>query len=104
MDETLEKCSLGVVLDSECHLKHYVKKSAIIHLRDHTQEEQTLLLIRSKSPPNSINPELATICLHHQALFLTQFKSLQGKKCCNPFDFHKDKKKRAKGKSSAVSP
>lgn len=94
MAEGLENCSFGVMLNSTCHLQHYVKRSSLLQLKNLTQDEQNMLLIRTST--SCLNPDEATICLHHKAVFLTHFKSLQRNKCCNPFELHK--KKRGRGK------
>lgn len=94
MAEGVQKCTFGKELNSTCHLKHYVKKSSLLEVKSLTLEDQNLLYIRSGV--SSFKKDEAMICLHHQAVFLTHFSSLQRNKCCNPFDLHK--KKKAKGK------
>jgi len=94
MAELVEQCSFGKA-DSPCHLHHYTRRTELIPVKDLTLEDQTLLLARSKTASGDTP---STVCLHHKALFLSQFVKLQRNKCCNPFELHLRKRKvRGKG-------
>lgn len=80
-EESLAPCSIGKdAAASKCHVIFYAKKTGFKPSRDFTECDQKLLISRSeaKLDANSI------ICFQHEALFLSEYQSLQ-KKCCNPF-------------------
>lgn len=78
---SLAPCSIGKdAAASKCHVIFYAKKTGFKRFSDFTECDQKLLVLRSeaKLEENSI------ICFHHEALFLSEYQSMQ-KKCCNPF-------------------
>lgn len=78
-----EKCSVGEVTNSDCHLLSYVEKKAIQTIEKLSESDVTLLKLRTDS-----SYELKTICLHHQSVFLKKYEFLQ-KVCCDPLKKHK---------------
>jgi hypothetical protein len=79
----MEKCSVGEVTHSACHLLNYVKKKAVQPIEILSENDLTLLKLRTEC-----GSELKTICLHHQNVFLKKYEFLQ-KVCCDPFKKHK---------------
>ena len=59
-----EKCSVGELTLSECHLQSYVKKKAIENIEKLSEHDLTLLKLRT-----DVNQEFKTICLHHESVF-----------------------------------
>lgn len=79
------KCSVGEYLgDSDsCHKTIYCKTCGLINISTLTIENRALLQIRTEAT-FGIN---STICLHHKAVFITRYETLQ-KQCCDPFKQH----------------
>lgn len=73
-------CTIGNADNSACHLTSYNWRKGLKLITEYTPENQ--LLISWRCGLSFANT--SQICLHHEALFLTQFESLQ-RNCCNPF-------------------
>jgi hypothetical protein len=75
----MEKCSVGDITHSDCHLLTYGTKTAIQTVEKLSETNLTLLKLRKELSHN-----LKTICLHHQSVYLKKYEFLQ-KVCCDPF-------------------
>jgi hypothetical protein len=80
-----EPCFVGGQLNDACHLLVYCRKKGFLSITDLSDDDRQLLLWRTgiESQPSS----LERICLHHEALFLSRYESIQ-KFCCDPFNVH----------------
>ncbi|XP_049806618.1 ARL14 effector protein-like [Schistocerca nitens] len=78
---SIPSCSIGQG-DSgkKCHVTFFAKKAALKWFADFSDEEKELLVRRSEAKLDNTSQ----VCLHHEALLLTQYERLQ-KKCFNPF-------------------
>jgi hypothetical protein len=82
-----ETCIFGLILNTECHLKTCTRRVGLYTYADLQNENKELLLMRC-GPKTEIE-ESATICFHHEKLFLSEYHQLQIRTCCNPFKSHK---------------
>ena len=76
----MESCSVGIMLNEECHKKTFISNSQLCVL---SNEEIELLSLRT----NISQEDLATACTHHHKQFLKYF-SLNIKKCCDVLNMH----------------
>ena len=81
----LEKCSIGSHLQEECHSRFYTRSVGTKTSNSLTKEQAELISLRTGL---EIGPEF-TICHHHEQTILTQYGAFQ-KKCCDPFQKHKN--------------
>ena len=84
----MDKCSVGILLDSECHRKKLpCKKQALISVETLNKEEQSVLHIRVA---HEIRSEcfLETIYMIHKDKYIDTYSSKQ-KTCCDIFEVHK---------------
>ena len=77
-----DKCSVGIITQTECHKISYVTKKAIENACELSEEELNLLQLRTEVQ------NLTTVCLHHKSLFLKKYEFLQ-KTCRDPYKRHK---------------
>ena len=85
----LERCSIGLDLNDDCHKTAYSRNTGLILATELSQENKRMLEWRSGLTLS----DKSTICVHHEELFLSRFESLQ-KYCCDPLNVHKKEKKR----------
>jgi hypothetical protein len=83
--EELQKCSVGILLDDNCHKKSYSRTTGFILVTNLTEEEQKLLRLRAEI--NLLGCD-QTICNHHKAVYITRYESRQTS-CVDPFKRHK---------------
>ena len=81
----LEKWSIGSHLQEECHSRFYTLSVGIKTSNSLTKEQAELISLRTGL---EIGPEF-TICHHHEQTILMQYGAFQ-KKCCDPFQKHKN--------------
>lgn len=77
-----DKCSVGIITQTECHKTSYVTQKAIENASELSEEELNILKLRTEVH------NLTTVCLHHKSLFLKKYEFLQ-KTCCDPYKRHK---------------
>jgi hypothetical protein len=81
---SVERCSVGIHLNSPCFLSRYVKENFNLHTLDDLEEE-----IRQTIHFRTNMKHIPTICNHHKSTYTNRFKYFkQNKKCDNPFDNH----------------
>ncbi|XP_047135263.1 ARL14 effector protein-like [Hydra vulgaris] len=81
-------CSVGDILQEECHLKTYAGYSEIIE--DIPNTDKLILSIRIGTALKNI----VTVCTHHSLKYGKYFaSSFSVSKCCDPFHIHKKAKK-----------
>lgn len=82
MDNHVIKCCVGEYTNSDCFKQSYVKSNhkKVIELTELHIEDQRIIKLRVGSE------HINTICLHHQCVFFTYFKStvLKTNFCCDP--------------------
>ena len=78
------RCSVGMVLNSECNLSSYTEKVEMYFYEGLTEEEKYLFLARTTIPEKDMH----SVCLHHKLRYLDYFSSFEVK-CCDPFKTHK---------------
>lgn len=84
----MQKCCVGVLLDTECHEKAYLsQKQDILSVHSLTNEERDLLNIRVAAD-KGVECLLENVCIFHKYYYIDRYPSLQ-KKCCDPFQKHK---------------
>jgi hypothetical protein len=86
MDISLEKCYVGVFLNSDCFKQHFTTSLDLIVLIDLPAESQRVIKLRVK------NENLKTICAHHYAMYFDYYDTPRfhfSKNCCDPFKKHK---------------
>ena len=84
MADSSSNCSIGLAKEEICHKQTYVKKIGLIPFESIESIEKQLIVTRS-----GIQTPIETICYHHNHLLLEKYEGHQ-KKCCNPFQRHKD--------------
>eukprot|EP00795_Rhopilema_esculentum_P004350 gene4350-20570_t len=94
----LEKCSIGSHLQEEFHSRFYTRSVGIKTSNSLTKEQAELISSRTGL---EIGPEF-TICHHHEQTVLAQYSAFQ-KKCCDPFQKHKNPVKGSLREVSIVS-
>ena len=84
----MESCSIGIHCNQQmdCHKLCYTKSSGLKNLCELSPNDYELLLRRSGY---SGQLSTATVCKHHEQVFLKQYSFLQ-KSCCDPFHLHPD--------------
>jgi len=91
MTESLENCSVGVLLQTECHLLNkFISVKGLTNVSDLRPDDVELLRWRADIG----NAELTSICFYHTSVFVTNFTNLQWK-CCDPLNRHKTVIKKA---------
>ena len=92
MNDHMELCTVGLKTSDKCHLTTYTKrlscKQGVKSADNLSQEERELILLRSGIDSFS---ELDTVCLHHEAYFLKEFRK-KFKKCLDLFNIHGERK------------
>uniref|UniRef100_A0A673BXU4 Zinc finger MYM-type protein 4-like n=1 Tax=Sphaeramia orbicularis TaxID=375764 RepID=A0A673BXU4_9TELE len=97
MASSMLPCFIGEKLQcsDDCHKVDYVKNlkrpQKLIKIETLSTTDQELLMHRCEL--HSL-PEDAVICLHHKYAYLDLYPNLQ-KKCCNPFNFHDDNRRKS---------
>ena len=83
----MDKCNVGISLDSECHRKKVAyQKQALISVETLNDQEQSALHIRvAKEISECV---LETICMFHKHKYIDAYLSKQ-KTCCDIFEVHK---------------
>ena len=83
----MQKCCVGIILDTECHLKAYPsQKQAVLSVQSLTVEEKDLLNIRVGAEKGA-DCLLDSVCISHKYHYIDRYQSLQ-RKCCDPFHKH----------------
>lgn len=77
-------CSLGLLLNEECHKKSYCRNTGTKNIHDLTIEDKALIEQRIGMKLSIID---STICYHHEKVYLSRYESLQ-KVCADPFKTH----------------
>ena len=85
-------------MDTVCHLQSYTNKQGIIMFCELYEDDQQMILLRTKLSSGSIH----SVCEHHFAHYITSFVNLQ-KTCCNPFGAHRKSISLLKGKGLTIS-
>jgi hypothetical protein len=85
---SVTKCVVGETLQEDCNLisEGFNRKAGFYNISDLSKESQQLITLRSGVNIGE-SPD-ATLCYHHEKLFLSRYESLQ-KFCCDPFKKHK---------------
>ena len=78
-------CTIGRLLNEDCHKTSYSYKKGLIKLSDLSEHEKKLIKWRSEVSLQ----EDHSICFHHKAVFLTKYQWLQ-KYCCDPYNKHEN--------------
>ena len=73
-----------------CHKKYFAEKFRIIDIDELPATDLELISRRTSVP----REEIKRICLHHHGLYLSKY-SLWHKKCCDPFDKHRNPVRRS---------
>jgi hypothetical protein len=79
-----QKCSIGINLESECHLTTYTSLLGIEPFEDIIEYEREILMWRTGLSIINIKP---TTCLHHKHVYLKRYTT-KLTRCCNPFNTH----------------
>lgn len=90
--ENLAKCSLGLLLNEDFHLRHYVNKVELLNWEEFSNDEAQTIILRSFNLNEVLtnkfkNIQVKTVCGHHQAKILKIFPSKQ-LVCCDPLNKH----------------
>ena len=93
----LNDCSIGILIDTVCHLQSFTSMQGMIIFEYLDENDQQIILLRAKLNSGSI----VSVCEHHFAQYITCFVSFQ-KKCCNPFGAHRKPITLPKGMSFLV--
>ena len=88
----MDSCSIGTLLESECHKTTYVNNSYVESIPD---DQKYILATRTSLAETTLH----TICAHHNAQYITYFSSSKVK-CC---DINKRHSKPVKTKLCTIS-
>ena len=86
MDISLDKCCVGVVVNSECFKHHFTTSSDLLALRDLPSDTQRIIKLRVNSEA------VRLICAHHYSIYYVYYETPRfhfSKNCCDPFKKHK---------------
>ena len=86
--ETNQQCSIGILLESQCHQTTYSKTVSIEPFDNLPREDREILMWRTGPSIINSNP---TTSLHHKYVYLKRYASKQTR-YCDPFDIHSHKK------------
>ena len=88
----MNSCTIGVLLGtaSDCHKTQFCKTVRLRILSALETDSCSLLLRRSNLANRGLDTSDATVCYHHEKLFLDKYSFLQ-KACCDPCSTHSDK-------------
>jgi len=75
------ECSIGFLINDECHKLHYSRKS---QMEVCTEEELKLLQMR-------LDNSVKTACTYHKKKFLDKFTNYFGTSCINTLGRHRKK-------------
>lgn len=85
IESLLPNCTVGILLETPCHLKsYYIKQDKLMMFGDLDQNDQQLIVLRTSLKLTTLD----NICGHHFAMYLTSYVQLQ-RSCANPFGFHR---------------
>ncbi|XP_047129865.1 uncharacterized protein LOC124809907 [Hydra vulgaris] len=84
-----QQCSIGINLESECHLTTYTPLLGIEYFEDIPDYEREILMWRTGL---SIINVKSTTCLHLKHVYLKRYAT-KLTHCCNPFNIHNKVKK-----------
>src|SRR5258705_5713603 len=81
----MEKCSLGELLNAECHKLSFCRSSSVKPFRELPTDDQKIVLLRCQLP---LDTALNYLCGHHEQLYLYRYAHNQTS-CLEPFFQHK---------------
>lgn len=84
----MEKCYIGLLTDSECHLETYSDNKLLHNLSELSEENIYLLKLRLQDEQFFEQISDGKICHYHKLRFLDYFSSYKYK-CCDPLKKHK---------------
>nr|XP_047142914.1 ARL14 effector protein-like [Hydra vulgaris] len=79
-----QQCSIGIKLESECHLATYTLLLGIEPFEDIPEYEREILMWRTGLSIINVKP---TTCLHHKHIYLKRYAT-KLTQCCNTFNTH----------------
>lgn len=85
---TMEKCCIGLLTDSECHLETYSENKILYNLSELSEENILLLKLRLQDEEFQEQISEGKICHHHKLRYLDYFSQYKYK-CFDPFGKHK---------------
>ena len=78
----LEKCCVGLHLNSECHKKTFFRKEGLRQFTELSDQSRETILLRT------FISSIERICFHHEQFYLHQFAKAVPRICCDPFELH----------------
>lgn len=88
-----EKCSVGEVLEDECHRETYSRKTGLRPLDSLPADMKEKILWRCGLSDHIFAAQDVKICFHHEQVYGRVFERRVPEKCCDVFNTHQKKAK-----------